>query len=50
VQELESALKRAEKHALEKALRHSGGNRDATARVLGISRRALFYKLRAHGL
>lgn len=50
VEELENALKKAEKRALEKALRHANGNRDAAARVLGISRRALFYKLREHGV
>ncbi len=50
VEELESALKKAERHALEKALRHAGGNRDAAARLLGISRRALFYKLREHDI
>jgi DNA-binding NtrC family response regulator len=50
IEELESALRKAEKRALEKALRHANGNRDAAARVLSISRRALFYKLREHGI
>jgi two-component system response regulator AtoC len=47
---LDAALRRAERHALEKALRKSGGNRVLAARILGVSRRALFYKLREHDL
>ena len=31
---------------VEKALRKSAGNRALAARILGVSRRALFYKLR----
>jgi two-component system, NtrC family, response regulator AtoC len=47
---LEVALQRAERHALEKALRKASGNRALAARILGVSRRALFYKLREHGI
>lgn len=47
---LDAALRRAERHALEKALRKSGGNRALAARILGVSRRALFYKLREHDI
>ena len=47
---LDSALQRAEIHALEKALRKALGNRTVAARILGVSRRALFYKLREHGI
>jgi two-component system response regulator AtoC len=48
--ELRTAIRKAERRALEKAILHTNGNRDAMARVLGISRRALFYKLREHGM
>jgi two-component system response regulator AtoC len=47
---LDAALRRAERHALEKALRKSGGNRALAARILGVSRRALFYKLREYDI
>jgi two-component system, NtrC family, response regulator AtoC len=47
---LDAALQRAEHHALEKALRKAAGNRTVAARILGVSRRALFYKLREHGI
>ena len=47
---LDAALRRAERHALEKALRKSSGNRTLAARILGVSRRALFYKLREHDI
>lgn len=47
---LDVALQRAEQHALEKALRKAAGNRTVAARILGVSRRALFYKLREHGI
>jgi two-component system, NtrC family, response regulator AtoC len=47
---LDAALRRAERHALEKALRKSAGNRALAARILGVSRRALFYKLREHDI
>jgi two-component system, NtrC family, response regulator AtoC len=47
---LKVALQRAERHALEKALSKASGNRALAARILGVSRRALFYKLREHGI
>jgi two-component system response regulator AtoC len=47
---LDAALRRAERHALEKALRKSAGNRALAARILGVSRRALFYKLREYDI
>lgn len=47
---LDAALHRAELQALEKALRKASGNRTVAARILGVSRRALFYKLREHGI
>jgi two-component system, NtrC family, response regulator AtoC len=43
-------LRRAERRALEKALRKSGGNRTVAARILGVSRRTLYNKLEEHGL
>ncbi len=45
---LEAAVKNAEKRALEKALRKAGGNRNVAARILGISRRSLYYKLQQY--
>ncbi|HEY2409017.1 MAG TPA: sigma-54 dependent transcriptional regulator [Polyangiaceae bacterium] len=50
VELLASAVLGAEKRALEKALRKANGNRSTAARLLGISRRALYYKLAEHGL
>jgi DNA-binding NtrC family response regulator len=47
---LDAALRRAERQALEKALKKAGGNRALAARILGVSRRALFYKLREHDI
>jgi two-component system response regulator AtoC len=47
---LDAALRRAERQALEKALRKAAGNRALAARILGVSRRALFYKLREHDI
>ena len=40
----------AEREAIVKALRHSGNNRTVAARILAISRRTLYNKLREHGL
>jgi two-component system response regulator AtoC len=48
--ELEVALKKAERRALERALRSAAGNKNVAARLLGISRRSLYYKLEEHGL
>jgi two-component system response regulator AtoC len=47
---LEAAVRKAERRALERALRKTDGNRSLAARILGVSRRTLFYKLREHGL
>jgi len=48
--ELEVTLKKAERRALERALRSASGNKNVAARLLGISRRSLYYKLEEHGL
>jgi two-component system response regulator AtoC len=47
---LEVAVRKAEKRALEKALKKSSGNRTVAARILGVSRRTLYNKLQEHGL
>jgi len=43
--ELEAVVRRAERKAIQKALQKSRGDRTLAARILGISRRTLFYKL-----
>jgi two-component system response regulator AtoC len=48
--ELDAAVRAAERRALEKALKKAEGNRVLAARLLGVSRRTLFYKLRIHGI
>jgi len=48
--ELDEVVRRAERRALENALRKSGGNRTVAARILGVSRRTLYNKLEEHGL
>jgi len=48
--ELEVTLKKAERRALERAMKSAGGNKNLAARLLGISRRSLYYKLEEHGL
>lgn len=50
VVDLDEAVRRAERHALEKALSKSNGNRTLAARILGVSRRTLYNKLAEHGL
>ncbi len=42
---LEERRREVEREALRSALTHAGGNRALAARVLGVSRRTLFYKL-----
>ena len=48
--ELDAAVRTAERSALERALQKAAGNRVLAARLLGVSRRTLFYKLRSHGI
>jgi two-component system response regulator AtoC len=40
----------AERQELLAALAQAGGNRTKAAKILGISRRALYYRLERHGL
>ena len=47
---LDTALRAAEKVALERALRHAKQNRSLAARLLGLSRSTLYIKLREHDL
>ncbi|HXG31324.1 MAG TPA: sigma-54 dependent transcriptional regulator, partial [Thermodesulfobacteriota bacterium] len=46
---LEEAWARLEKAYIEKALSQTGGNRTRAARLLGLSRRSLLYKLKRYG-
>ncbi|MEM6274069.1 MAG: sigma-54 dependent transcriptional regulator [Myxococcota bacterium] len=48
--ELASAVGSAERQAIEAALEKTSGNRTQAARLLGISRRSLYYKLDAYDL
>jgi two-component system response regulator AtoC len=48
--ELEQALRKAERRAIERAMTSAAGNKNLAARLLGISRRSLYYKLEEHGL
>jgi DNA-binding NtrC family response regulator len=47
---LGAAVRQAECRAIQKALKKAGGDRSLAARILGVSRRTLFYKLREHKL
>ena len=47
---LKEALAIPERWILERALQHHRGNRQETARTLGINRTTLFHKMRKHGL
>lgn len=44
------SLDQIEKHAIREALRTNNGNREATAKMLGIGERTLYRKLREYGL
>jgi DNA-binding NtrC family response regulator len=47
---LDATRKGAEKEAIRTALARAGGNRTVAARILGLSRRGLYYKLDEHEL
>ena len=47
---LEAALHETEREAIRNALTRADGNRTVAARLLGVSRRALYYKLEEHGI
>jgi DNA-binding NtrC family response regulator len=47
---LEEQRRATEKEALLQALKQSGNNRTDAARILGVSRRTLYNKLREHGI
>ncbi|MEL6543924.1 MAG: sigma-54 dependent transcriptional regulator [Myxococcota bacterium] len=49
-EELTAAVVQAERDAIVAALEKTKGNRTQAARILGISRRSLYYKLDAYGL
>ncbi|HEY4185445.1 MAG TPA: sigma-54 dependent transcriptional regulator [Polyangia bacterium] len=48
--DLKGAVSRAERRQIEKALVKAHGNRDLAARLLGVSRRTLYYKLRLYDM
>jgi two-component system response regulator AtoC len=50
VRPLREEVQRAERRALEKALKSAKGNRTVAARLLGVSRRTLYTKLDEHGI
>jgi two-component system response regulator AtoC len=47
---MEQTLRDAERKALERALRHAGGNRTVAARSLGVSRATVYTKMQEYGL
>jgi PAS domain S-box-containing protein len=47
---LAEAVAGAEKAAIERALRETGGNREQAAKLLGTAVRNLYYKMRKHGV
>jgi two-component system response regulator AtoC len=47
---LDAIRKAAEREAIRTALTRAGGNRTVAARILGLSRRGLYYKLDEYGL
>jgi two-component system response regulator AtoC len=48
--DLKGAVSKAERRQIDKALLKASGNRDLAARLLGVSRRTLYYKLRVYGM
>jgi two-component system response regulator AtoC len=48
--DLSIAVKKAERRAIQRALEKAAGNRNLAARLLGISRRSLYYKLEELGI
>ena len=50
VRPMKEEIRRAERRALEKALRAADGSRTKAARLLGVSRRTLYTKLEEHGI
>ncbi|MBK7584393.1 MAG: sigma-54-dependent Fis family transcriptional regulator [Myxococcales bacterium] len=48
--DLSQAVSKAERRAIARALEKAAGNRNLAARLLGISRRSLYYKLEEHGI
>ncbi|HTA91649.1 MAG TPA: sigma-54 dependent transcriptional regulator [Polyangiaceae bacterium] len=48
--ELQQALRKAERRAIDRAMTSAAGDKNLAARLLGISRRSLYYKLEEHGL
>jgi two-component system response regulator AtoC len=47
---MEQTLKDAERQALDRALRHAGGNRTVAARILGVSRATVYTKMQEYGI
>jgi two-component system response regulator AtoC len=47
---LDAAVQNTEREAIREALTRAAGNRTVAARLLGVSRRALYYKLSEHGI
>jgi DNA-binding NtrC family response regulator len=47
---LKTVVAEAEQQAIEKALRHAQGNRNAAAELVGLSRASFYRKLREYGL
>lgn len=47
---LKEQLENCERKIVENALNANGGNRTKTAKILGVSRMTLFYKMRKYGL
>ncbi len=50
VRSLKEAVETAERHAVERALRETEGNRTEAAALLGISIRSIFYKIEKYGI